>query len=72
MRRFLHGAAAGLALAACADSTTDPTASISFARAPTTTPAACPAGTTGAEGVLPGSGALYLICVPAGFLRPAV
>ena len=67
MRRFLHGAAACLALAACADSTTDPTASTSPARPPTSTPSACPAGTTGAEGVLPGSGARYLICVPAGF-----
>jgi pimeloyl-ACP methyl ester carboxylesterase len=34
---------------------------------PTGTPAECPAGTTGASGALPGSGALYLICVPPGF-----
>jgi pimeloyl-ACP methyl ester carboxylesterase len=67
MRRLIFGAAACLTLAACADSTTDPTAGISLAKVPTTTPSACPAGTTGAEGALPGSGALYLICVPAGF-----
>jgi pimeloyl-ACP methyl ester carboxylesterase len=34
---------------------------------PTGTPAECPAGTTGASGTLPGSGALYLICAPPGF-----
>ena len=62
MRRLIYGAAACLTLAACADSTTDPTAGISLAKVPTTTPPACPAGTTGAEG-----GALYLICVPPGF-----
>ena len=67
MRRLIYGAAACLTLAACADSTTDPTAGISLAKVPTTTPSACPAGTTGAEGALPGSGALYLICVPPGF-----
>jgi len=67
MRRLVYGAAACLTLAACADSTTDPTAGMSLAKVPTTTPPACPAGTTGAEGALPGSGALYLICVPPGF-----
>jgi pimeloyl-ACP methyl ester carboxylesterase len=36
-------------------------------KVPTETPAECPTGTTGASGTLPGSGALYLICVPAGF-----
>jgi pimeloyl-ACP methyl ester carboxylesterase len=34
---------------------------------PTGTPNECPAGTTGASGTLPGSGALFLICVPPGF-----
>jgi pimeloyl-ACP methyl ester carboxylesterase len=34
---------------------------------PTGTPAECPELTTGASGTLPGSGALYLICVPPGF-----
>jgi hypothetical protein len=34
---------------------------------PTGTPEGCPTGTTGASGALPGSGALYLICVPPGF-----
>lgn len=67
MRRLLYGAVACLTLAACADSSTDPTATITPAKAPTTAPSACPAGTTGAEGTLPGSGALYLICVPPGF-----
>jgi len=66
MRRLLAGAAC-LALAACADSTTVPTDPAAFAKIPTTTPSACPTGTTGAEGTLPGSGALYLICVPPGF-----
>jgi len=67
MRRLMYGAAACFTLAACADSTTDPSADIALAKAPTTTPSACPTGTTGAEGALTGSGALYLICVPAGF-----
>jgi pimeloyl-ACP methyl ester carboxylesterase len=34
---------------------------------PTGTPTECPDGTTGASGTLPGSGALYLICVPPDF-----
>ena len=34
---------------------------------PTGRPAECPVSTTGAGGTLPGSGALYLICVPPGF-----
>ena len=34
---------------------------------PTGRPDECPPGTTGASGALPGSGALYLICVPPGF-----
>jgi len=42
MRRLIYGAAACLTLAACADSTTDPTAGISLAKVPTTTPSACP------------------------------
>jgi len=67
MRRLVYGAAACFTLAACADSTTDPTAGISLAKVPTTTPSACPGCTTGADGALPGSGALYLICVPPGF-----
>src|SRR5207244_4203967 len=67
IRRLIFGAAACLTLAACADSPPDPPAGLSLAKAPTTAPSACPAGTTGAEGALPGSGALYLICVPAGF-----
>jgi pimeloyl-ACP methyl ester carboxylesterase len=65
-----------LALAACADPPTDttagsdgsPTARPAAAVAPAPTISAlvvaeCPAGTT-ASGALPGSGALYLICVP--------
>ena len=38
-----------------------------FGSVPTGTPIECPSGTTGASGTLPGSGALYLICVPPGF-----
>jgi len=67
MRRFLAGAAACVLLAACADNDPAPTEPVSLAKIPTTTPSACPTGTTGAEGTLPGSGALYLICVPPGF-----
>ena len=57
-----------LALAACADSPTDTTSPPAApAAAPAVSPlvvAECPAGTTTASGALPGSGALYLICVP--------
>jgi pimeloyl-ACP methyl ester carboxylesterase len=68
MRRLFTGAAACLVLAACADSPgTAPTDVASAAKIPTTRPAACPTGTTGAEGTLPGSDALFLICVPPGF-----
>jgi pimeloyl-ACP methyl ester carboxylesterase len=34
---------------------------------PGDTPQGCPAGTTGASGTLPGSGALFLICIPPNF-----
>src|SRR5918995_937183 len=61
----------GVILAGCMD---PPTSSDSLAvdnpqlrPIPTGTPAECPTGTTGASGTLPGSGALYLICVPPGF-----
>jgi pimeloyl-ACP methyl ester carboxylesterase len=67
MRHLLLGAVACLSLAACADSTTDPTTTLAPAKVPTGTPSACPAGTTGAEGTLPGSDALFRICVPPGF-----
>lgn len=70
MRRLLSGAAACLVLAACADTSTapDPVPAVAaLAKIPTGTPAACPLGTTGAEGTLPGSDALYLICVPPGY-----
>ena len=64
-------ALAVLVLAGCADAPTgagDPiSAGTEFRQVPTDTPAGCPTGTTGAAGALPGSGALYLICVPAGF-----
>jgi hypothetical protein len=61
-----------IALAACTEA---PTSSNSIAtpggpqlrNVPTATPEGCPTGTTGATGALPGSGALYLICVPPGF-----
>ena len=58
-------------LTGCMD---DPTASNPVAadnpplrQVPTGRPAECPANTTGESGTLPGSGALYLICVPEGF-----
>ena len=56
--------------AACMDAPvpSDPTGVGSDLRAiPTDRPAGCPLGTTGASSALPGSGALYLICVPPGF-----
>jgi len=61
-----------LALAACAEPPTGTTAGLdgnSTARTPASTisplvTAECPAGTATASGALPGSGALYLICVP--------
>jgi pimeloyl-ACP methyl ester carboxylesterase len=62
---------AALTLSACVDGPTFPNPATSSGsdprQLPDGTPAECPAGTTGASGVLPGSGALYLICVPAGF-----
>jgi pimeloyl-ACP methyl ester carboxylesterase len=78
----LIGVALGglLALAACADPPTSTTAgsdgsptahsTAALASSPTTSPlvvAECPAGTTTASGALPGSGALYLICLPPGW-----
>src|SRR5918993_4295178 len=58
-------------LTGCMD---DPTASNPVAvdnprprQVPTGKPAECPDNTTGESGVLPGSGALYLICVPEEF-----
>ena len=60
---------AAVALAGCMDSPTDPatTRGTDLRTLPTGTPAECPANTTGTSGTLPGSGALYLICVPPGF-----
>lgn len=63
---------AAAALAGCADvptSSDDPsTPGGPQARTvPTGRPPQCPLFTTGASGTLPGSGALYLICVPPGF-----
>jgi pimeloyl-ACP methyl ester carboxylesterase len=63
---------ATVALAGCADVPTSPdahpTAGEPQARTfPTGRPPECPDFTTGAAGTLPGSGALYLICVPPGF-----
>jgi pimeloyl-ACP methyl ester carboxylesterase len=63
---------ATVALAGCADVPTSsdghPTTEEPQARTfPTGTPPECPAFTTGAAGTLPGSGALFLICVPPGF-----
>jgi pimeloyl-ACP methyl ester carboxylesterase len=58
-------------LAGCMDAPTSSnlpeTGRSDLRNAPAGTPAECPAGTTGASGALPGSGALYLICVPPGF-----
>jgi pimeloyl-ACP methyl ester carboxylesterase len=60
-----------LGLAGCMDAPTssDPatTGGPDLRTLPTGTPTECPGGTTGASGTLPGSGALYLICVPPGF-----
>ena len=61
-----------LSLAACADPPTETTAGpdgnpAALGPSPTTSPpvvAECPVGTTTASGALPGSGALFLICVP--------
>ncbi len=66
-----------LSLAGCADPPTDTTTGpgggltarppAAVATSPTISPLVtteCPAGTTTASGALPGSGALYLICVP--------
>lgn len=62
---------AAVALAACKDAPTSPDPAVAggsdLGSVPTGTPTECPAGTTGASGTLPGSGALYLICVPPGF-----
>src|SRR5689334_14705531 len=69
-RTLLLGTGA-LVLAACAEAPTSSnpptTTGSTLAQVPTGTPSECPAGTTGATGTLPGSGALYLICVPPGF-----
>ncbi len=64
--------AVALVLAGCTDVPTSPTqpevaTGPEFRQFPTGTPAECPAFTTGASGSLPGTGALYLICVPPGF-----
>src|SRR6266487_4032578 len=61
-----------IALAACTDapSASNPVANPvgpELRSVPTGTPAGCPTGTTGASGALPGSGALYLVCVPPAF-----
>jgi pimeloyl-ACP methyl ester carboxylesterase len=61
-----------IALAACTDAPTSANSVTTPAGpepriVPTGTPEGCPVGTTGASGALPGSGALYLICVPPGF-----
>jgi hypothetical protein len=61
-----------IALAACTDAPSSPNTVATplgpeSRSVPAGTPAGCPAGTTGASGALPGSGALYLICVPPGF-----
>jgi pimeloyl-ACP methyl ester carboxylesterase len=61
-----------ITLAACTDAPTSsnlatPPTGSELRSVPTGTPEGCPAGTTGASGALPGSGALYLICVPPGF-----
>jgi pimeloyl-ACP methyl ester carboxylesterase len=62
---------AAVALAGCRDAPTSPDTVVAggsdLGTVPTGTPTECPAGTTGASGTLPGSGALYLICVPPGF-----
>jgi pimeloyl-ACP methyl ester carboxylesterase len=62
---------AALILSACSEAPTSPRQATSSGpdplQIPTGTPAECPAGTTGSSGTLPGSGALYLICVPQGF-----
>jgi pimeloyl-ACP methyl ester carboxylesterase len=67
-RIFVLGA---LILAACGEAPTSSspttTAGADPRQVPTGTPSECPDGTTGASGILPGSGALYLICVPQGF-----
>jgi len=71
LNRTLLLGAATLVLAACAEAPTSSnpptTTGSTLAQVPTGTPSECPAGTTGATGTLPGSGALYLICVPPGF-----
>lgn len=64
---------AALILTGCMDAPTSSNPPVSagpaLSKVPTEKPAECPAGTTGASGTLPGSGALYLICVPGGFDR---
>jgi len=60
---------AGL-LAGCLDAPTSsdqPDDAVALRPVPTDTPDQCPELTTGASGTLPGSGALFLICVPPGF-----
>jgi len=62
---------AAVALAGCMDAPTSSDQAVAsgsdLRTLPTGTPAECPVGTTGTSGTLPGSGALYLICVPSGF-----
>jgi pimeloyl-ACP methyl ester carboxylesterase len=60
-----------LLLFACTDSPTSSDLSSAtgsdLRTLPTGTPDGCPSGTTGASGTLPGTTAVFLICVPAGF-----
>ena len=62
---------AAVVLAGCMDAPTSSNspdiAGSDLRSVPTGKPTECPAGTTGASGALPGSGALYLICVPPAF-----
>lgn len=63
---------ATVALAGCADvpTSTDGQSTTGKPQArsvPTGTPPQCPSFTTGAQGTIPGTGALFLICVPPGF-----
>jgi len=60
---------AGL-LAGCLDAPTSsdqPDDAVALRPVPTDTPDQCPELTTGASGAMPGSDALFLICVPPGF-----
>jgi pimeloyl-ACP methyl ester carboxylesterase len=60
---------AAIVLSGCLDAPTssNPASNGSdLSKVPTGRPDECPLGTTGASGTLPGSGALFLICVPPG------